>query len=94
MNYCSGCNTSNLFNLSLIYFVLSGVLSTAKKLDRETSAQFSLQITATDGGGKVSNKGFRLHHEIMIIITTNWQITEEIHDHEEMSPQYLSLTHV
>lgn len=33
----------------------SGSLSTLRKLDRETSAQFSLQITAEDGGGKVSN---------------------------------------
>ena len=56
MNCCSGCNISNLFNISLIYFVLRGVISTARKLDRETSAQFSLQITATDGGGKVSNE--------------------------------------
>lgn len=38
----------------LIVFVLSGVLSTARNLDRETNAQYSLQITATDGGGKAS----------------------------------------
>ena len=41
-----------------IFFSLldfSGSLSTLRKLDRETSAQFSLQITAEDGGRKVSN---------------------------------------
>lgn len=38
----------------LIVAVLSGVLSTARNLDRETNAQYSLQITATDGRGKAS----------------------------------------
>lgn len=35
-------------------YVFSGVLSTARKVDRETNAQFSLEIKATDGRGKAS----------------------------------------
>lgn len=38
----------------VLVVVLSGVLSTARNLDRETNAQYSLQITTTDGGGKAS----------------------------------------
>ena len=40
--------------ISLSEFSSSGRLSTARKMDREATAQFSLQITATDGKGKVS----------------------------------------
>ena len=42
-------------NFFFLLLDFSGSLSTLRKLDRETSAQFSLQITAEDGGGKVSN---------------------------------------
>ena len=54
----SRLDVSFLRSHSKIFFLLldfSGSLSTLRKLDRETSAQFSLQITAEDGGGKVSN---------------------------------------
>ncbi|XP_068675919.1 protocadherin Fat 4-like [Montipora foliosa] len=39
----------------------SGVLSTARELDRETIAQYSLKITATDGRGKGTTGSLMVH---------------------------------
>ena len=52
--------------------VFSGTLSTLRKLDRETNAQFSLEIMATDGGGKVcstinSYSFFLFRREVVVI---------------------------
>ncbi|XP_022789234.1 protocadherin Fat 4-like [Stylophora pistillata] len=53
----SAGNTNDTFSLN----INSGSLSTLRKLDRETNAQFSLQITAEDGGKKSTTKSLVVH---------------------------------
>ncbi|XP_078366665.1 protocadherin Fat 4-like [Oculina patagonica] len=53
----SSGNTGDAFAIDLN----SGSLETLRKLDREANPQFSLEITATDGGGKATTKGLLIH---------------------------------